>query len=265
MFDPLAAIDQELAIRAGWTRLDDCLLYNCHLLHLLRNGGIEALRPQACTIRIEPDETCFGEGPAVWSSWCRPTPPPDGPPTFVPSVSLSPVVGTTTYVSPRRNTRRERRRAEMINRGLAYQAQRRAESMAAAAVAAAADAAARSAAMAAANRARASEPRWVAAPPGAMTVTDRRFHLANQHACSVRLHDLDRIELIRPDEIMCGYTGGHGAHHLLRIHTPWATTLFLIATHLVFPNHSQLVSGEWLPAGFEDKCHLAGKACPSVR
>ncbi|MGY0501762.1 hypothetical protein ACWZHB_25010 [Nocardia sp. FBN12] len=53
--------------------------------------------------------------------------------------------------------------------------------------------------------------------------------------------------------------------HYLELATPWAAPAFLIASQARFPHHPQLISGSWLPHGFEERCHIAGKACQRVR
>ncbi|MBO0852983.1 MAG: hypothetical protein J2P18_04375 [Nocardia sp.] len=111
-----------------------------------------------------------------------------------------------------------------------------------------------------------TRPRWIGEPAGSIMVSDRRIHLTNpDRAVPIAWSALETIDLTAPDRVVARYQDRGGAFHLLQVHSPWAALIFVIAAHLHFPNHPLLLSGNWLPPGFEDKCHLAGKSCPPVR
>ncbi|MFC4375773.1 hypothetical protein ACFO5K_16855 [Nocardia halotolerans] len=112
----------------------------------------------------------------------------------------------------------------------------------------------------------AAQPRWVAEPPGSAMISNRRIQLANPgRAFSVRWSTLAGIDLVAPDLVGCRFPDHSGAVQQLQIRTSWAPLVFVTAALQHFPHHPLLRNGTWLPAGFEDKCHLAGKKCPNVR
>ncbi|NKY85072.1 hypothetical protein [Nocardia veterana] len=112
----------------------------------------------------------------------------------------------------------------------------------------------------------ASRPRWIAERPGSVMISDRRIHLTNPDSVfPIAWSALETIDLTAPDRVVSRYGDRDGGLQLWQLHSPWAVLIFVVAAHLHFPNHPLLLSGRWLPAGFEDKCHLAGKKCPRVR
>lgn len=112
----------------------------------------------------------------------------------------------------------------------------------------------------------ASQPRWIAEPPGSAMISTKRIHLTNPAiSAAIRWSALDTIDLTGPDRIVASYRGSGGQLRQWQLQSPWAVLAFVVAAHLHFPNHPLLLSGRWLPAGFEDKCHLVGKSCPQVR
>lgn len=110
------------------------------------------------------------------------------------------------------------------------------------------------------------QPRWMAEQPGTVMVSDQRLYFANPtDSFSLPWSALDSIEMTAADVIHCVFFSDDGERHFMQLRTPWTALVFTVAALLHFPAHPLLVSGNWLPAGFEEKCHLAGKSCPSVR
>ncbi|WP_327093984.1 hypothetical protein OIE68_27660 [Nocardia vinacea] len=109
-------------------------------------------------------------------------------------------------------------------------------------------------------------PRWVAERPGSVMVSDRRMYCYNvDHSFSVHWAGLEMVDMPGSDRLICRYPDRNGNPHLLQVQSPWAVLIFALAAHTQFPSHPLLQSGNWLPAGFEEKCHIAGKTCPRVR
>ena len=97
-------------------------------------------------------------------------------------------------------------------------------------------------------------------------ISPQRVPLTNNDiSAGIRWSALDTIDLTGPDRIVASYRGSGGSLRQWQLQSPWATLIFVVAGHLHFPNHPLLLSGNWLPVGFEEKCHLAGKSCPQVR
>ncbi|MDO3650126.1 hypothetical protein [Nocardia mangyaensis] len=112
----------------------------------------------------------------------------------------------------------------------------------------------------------AAQPRWVAERAGTAMISDRRMHLtAPDRAFSLYWSALEGIDLTAPDRIGCRFPDKQGTIQQLQVQSPWAPLLFVTAALRHFPQHPLLQNGTWLPAGFEEKCHLAGKKCPRVR
>ncbi|MGW5308838.1 hypothetical protein ACWEQ0_03070 [Nocardia thailandica] len=107
---------------------------------------------------------------------------------------------------------------------------------------------------------------WVRERPGTATITDQRLHFTNpDRSFSLPWSALETIDLTAPDRVTLSFPDDAGERRQLQAQTPWAVLVFVVAALLQFPAHPLLESGRWLPAGFEEKCHLAGKACPRVR
>jgi hypothetical protein len=110
------------------------------------------------------------------------------------------------------------------------------------------------------------QSRWVPEPSGSVMVSDRRLFFSNRDTSfSLWWSALDSINMEAVDRFSCGFSDDAGGRHALLLNTCWAAMMFTMAAHSHFPAHPVLMSGDWLPRGFEEKCHLAGKACPSVR
>ncbi|SFL83622.1 Uncharacterised protein [Nocardia asteroides] len=112
----------------------------------------------------------------------------------------------------------------------------------------------------------AAQPRWVAERPGTAMISNRRMHLANpDRAFSLHWSALEGIDLTAPDLVGCRFPDRSGTMQQLQVRSAWAPLIFITAALQHFPQHPLLRTGAWLPAGFEEKCHLAGKKCPKVR
>ncbi|MEU6564963.1 hypothetical protein [Nocardia nova] len=112
----------------------------------------------------------------------------------------------------------------------------------------------------------AAQPRWITERPGSVMVSNLRIHLGNpDHVFAIRWQALETIDLTAPDRVVARYARRNGALLQWQLQSPWAVLVFVVAAQRYFPNHPLLRSGNWLPAGFEEKCHLAGKTCPKVR
>lgn len=112
----------------------------------------------------------------------------------------------------------------------------------------------------------AARPRWIAEPAGSVMVSQRRLHLSNpDRSFSLHWSALETIDLTGPDRVVCRFPDRQGTLQQILIQSPWAVLIFVTAALQHFPRHPLLQTGAWLPAGFEEKCHLAGKRCPKVR
>ncbi|MEV0096026.1 hypothetical protein [Streptomyces sp. NPDC050738] len=112
-----------------------------------------------------------------------------------------------------------------------------------------------------------AQPRWVGDGHGEVTVTDRRAHFAHpQNWLNLNWSGLDTVDLVAPDVFQCAFHESGGAGYLtIRLHSLWASLIFVLAAHSAFPAHPRLLSGGWLPPGFEAKCAAVGRVCPPVR
>lgn len=112
----------------------------------------------------------------------------------------------------------------------------------------------------------AAQPRWVAERAGTAMISDRRLHLTSpDRTFSLHWSALEGIDLTAPDRIGCRFPDRAGTLQQLQLHTPWSPLLFVTAALQHFPHHPLLRTGTWLPANFEEKCHLAGKKLPPLR
>ncbi|WP_278261481.1 hypothetical protein [Nocardia sp. AG03] len=112
----------------------------------------------------------------------------------------------------------------------------------------------------------AEQPRWVTERPGTAMISNQRIHLANpDRAFALHWSALESVDLSAPDLVGCRFPNQSGTMQQLQIRSAWAPLIFVTAALRHFPHHPLVRTGAWLPAGFEDKCHLAGKTCPKVR
>ncbi|MFE1596670.1 hypothetical protein [Nocardia sp. NPDC058705] len=111
-----------------------------------------------------------------------------------------------------------------------------------------------------------SRPRWVPQRPGIGMVSQVRMCFHNPDTnFSLYWHGMDAVDLIAPDSMEFRFQDSEGGNAAIRVHSPWAALMFVMSAFTCFPSHPLLLSGNWLPPGFEDRCHMAGKKCPQVR
>lgn len=112
-----------------------------------------------------------------------------------------------------------------------------------------------------------AQPRWVLEGPGEVTITDRRAYFGHpQSPLELGWSGLDTIELAAPDRFQCSFQDMYGGGYCtVQLQSLWASLMFVLAAHAAFPAHPRLLSGGWLPPGFEERCAAAGRGCPSVR
>lgn len=111
-----------------------------------------------------------------------------------------------------------------------------------------------------------AQPRWVADGPGEITITDRRAYFAHpQRWLNLTWTGLDTVDLVAPDVLQCAFNSSSGKFLTVRLHTLWASLMFVLAAQASFPAHPRLLFGGWLPPGFEAKCAAFGLSCPPVR
>ena len=112
-----------------------------------------------------------------------------------------------------------------------------------------------------------AESRWVAEEGAMATITDRRVCFRGPDtALDVGWDALDMVELVASDVVELSFDDiRHGDYRTLRVRSEWAALMFAIAAHTAFPAHPRLLSGGWLPPGFEERCAAIGRWCPSVR
>jgi hypothetical protein len=109
----------------------------------------------------------------------------------------------------------------------------------------------------------AAQPRWVLEGVGELTVTDRGAYFDHPRADAALWwtgNALD-IDLIGPEDFQITFINVQGNRHSLRLLTPWASLLFVLAAKANFTAHPRLLGGTWLPPDFEDRCARAGRPC----
>ncbi|MCX5196412.1 hypothetical protein OOK31_21350 [Streptomyces sp. NBC_00249] len=112
-----------------------------------------------------------------------------------------------------------------------------------------------------------AQPRWVYDGNGELTVTNRRAYLGQPNGfLDLNWTGLDTIDLAGPDVFQCSFQNTHtGGYSTVRVQSMWASLMFALAAHVAFPAHPRLLSGGWLPPGFEARCAVFGVPCPPVR
>lgn len=110
--------------------------------------------------------------------------------------------------------------------------------------------------------ARDAQPRWMVDGPGEVTITCQRLHLGSS---TIGLHldwkALTTIDLVSVDAFQTSFVDTRGRQVTTMVHTPWASLAFAVAAITAFPAHPRLLSGGWLPPGFEQKCARFGRPC----
>jgi hypothetical protein len=113
----------------------------------------------------------------------------------------------------------------------------------------------------------AAQPRWVLEGHGEVTVTDRRAIFSHpQSWLDLGWVGLATMDLAAPDIFECAFHDINGrGYTTVRLHSPWASLIFVLAAHAAFPAHPRLLTHGWLPPGFEARAAAYGRMCPSVR
>ncbi|WP_327230727.1 hypothetical protein [Streptomyces murinus] len=110
--------------------------------------------------------------------------------------------------------------------------------------------------------ARDAQPRWVLDGPGEVTVTRQKLHFASSTiGLDLEWKALSSIDLVWIDAFQTSFVNTRGQQVTTMVHTPWASLAFAIAAITAFPAHPRLLSGGWLPPGFEQKCARFGRPC----
>lgn len=107
----------------------------------------------------------------------------------------------------------------------------------------------------------AAQPRWVLDGTGEVTVTDRHVFFGHPQ-CPLHLSwdGLDSIDLAGPDLFLASFRDIYGGGYTtVQLQTPWASLMFVLAAKTSFPAHPRLLTGGWLPPGFEQRCTAAGR------
>ncbi|KAF0847303.1 hypothetical protein [Nocardia caishijiensis] len=111
-----------------------------------------------------------------------------------------------------------------------------------------------------------ARPRWVPRSAGVGMVSQWRVCFQSPDiSFSLYWREMDAVDLITPDCMEFRFPDSEGDNSAVRVHSPWAVLMFVLAAASCFPGHPLLLSGNWLPRGFEERCHIAGKTCPQVR
>ncbi|MFF6903714.1 hypothetical protein [Streptomyces hydrogenans] len=113
--------------------------------------------------------------------------------------------------------------------------------------------------------ARDAQPRWVAGDPGELTVSRMGAFIMHPgrpiNSTLLYWSGLDSIDLVAPDVFHTHFVNTHGAPVTLRVATPWASLMFVLAALARFPAHPRLLERGWLPPGFEQRCAAFGRPC----
>ncbi|MFE2044713.1 hypothetical protein ACFXAZ_28100 [Streptomyces sp. NPDC059477] len=113
-----------------------------------------------------------------------------------------------------------------------------------------------------------AQPRWVLDGSGEITVTARKVYFGHpQCALDLGWGGLDTIDLVAPDVFQTSFHDiVNGRQTTVRLRTPWASLLFVLAAITAFPAHPRLLENGWLPADFERRCASLGRPCrPAAR
>ncbi|MFC4517973.1 hypothetical protein [Streptomyces ehimensis] len=107
-----------------------------------------------------------------------------------------------------------------------------------------------------------AQPRWVLDGPGEATITPRRVHFRHPTAgLDLDWAALSEADLAAPDVFQASFVNTHGQYWTVRIHTPWASLMFVLAAINAFPAHPRLLARSWLPPDFENRCAAMGRPC----
>ncbi|QNE79267.1 hypothetical protein F0344_16545 [Streptomyces finlayi] len=95
-----------------------------------------------------------------------------------------------------------------------------------------------------------------------MTITCQKLHFASSAGgLDLDWKALSTIDLVSVATFQTSFVNTHGQRVKTMVHTPWASLAFAVAAITAFPAHPRLLSGGWLPPGFEQKCARFGRPC----
>ncbi|WP_258049969.1 hypothetical protein [Streptomyces finlayi] len=110
--------------------------------------------------------------------------------------------------------------------------------------------------------ARDAQARWMVDGPGEVTITCQKLHFASSAGgLDLDWKALSTIDLVSVATFQTSFVNTHGQRVKTMVHTPWASLAFAVAAITAFPAHPRLLSGGWLPPGFEQKCARFGRPC----
>ena len=110
--------------------------------------------------------------------------------------------------------------------------------------------------------ARDAQPRWVVDGPGEVTITRQKLHFASSTiGLDLDWKALSTIDLVSVATFQTSFVNTRGQQVTTMVHTPWASLAFAVAAITTFPAHPRLLSGGWIPPGFEQKCARFGRPC----
>ncbi|MDA5283888.1 hypothetical protein [Streptomyces sp. Isolate_45] len=109
--------------------------------------------------------------------------------------------------------------------------------------------------------AQAAQPRWVMDGSGEITVTTRKVYFGYPRGSfSLYWGGLEAIDLVAPEVFQTSYRSiRDGRQTTIRLQTPWASLLFVLAATAGFPAHPRLLGQGWLPLDFERRCIRFGR------
>ncbi|MEU1816533.1 hypothetical protein ABZ543_15225 [Streptomyces roseifaciens] len=118
--------------------------------------------------------------------------------------------------------------------------------------------------------ARDAQPRWVVDGPGEVTVSVRGMHFAHPTSWLDLYwngpNGWRAIDLVAPDVFQATFVSDRGEQITTRVHSPWASLMFVLSARASFPAHPRLLGGGWLPPDFEHRCALMERPCrPAAR
>ncbi len=110
--------------------------------------------------------------------------------------------------------------------------------------------------------ARDAQARWMVDGPGEVTITCQKLHFASSAGgLDLDWKALSTIDLVSVATFQTSFVNTRGQQVNTMVHTPWASLAFAVAAITAFPAHPRLLSGGWLPPGFEQKCARFGRPC----
>lgn len=114
------------------------------------------------------------------------------------------------------------------------------------------------------NAARDAQPRWVVEGSGEVTITPAAVYFGHPtYWLSLYWEGLETIDLVAPDVVQASFRNTHqnGSYTTVRLCTPWASLIFVLAGLGCFTAHPQLLGRGWLPPDFEERCAAVGRPC----